>query len=105
MTDEKDEEGAFFDRADAFIGMANEYCDRVEVGRVSSSFMFGMSRFTAWACANGFDSASAMKKERDEAVDYYVSQFRQMLSDNVDDYLKNYDSYMKGREEGSDPES
>lgn len=100
MTDQNqdEDERAFFDRADSFIRLANDHCDRVEAGRVSASFMFALARFNAFVCAGTCKSAEEMKGDRKRALDYFTAQFRKMLGDNFDDYVEHFDQYT-----GSDP--
>jgi len=76
-TEEKPKvDDAFYDRADSFIHLANEHCADMGRGKVSASFMYGMSRFNAWVSATGFD----MKASRQETVDYI---------DHFDKYIAN----------------
>ena len=37
----------FYNRADSFIHLANDHCANIGRGKVSASFMYGMSRFNA----------------------------------------------------------
>jgi hypothetical protein len=34
-----------------------------------------------------------MLAAKDETVEYFVEQFRSMLKENYDDYIKNFESY------------
>jgi hypothetical protein len=45
----------FYDRADSFIHLANDHCANMGRGKVSVSFMYGVSRFNAWVSATGFE--------------------------------------------------
>jgi hypothetical protein len=86
---------AFYDRADSFIRLANEHSEKTPLGKTSASFMFGLSRFNAWVVASSCDSRKAMAKEREHALGYFVAEFRKMLEQNLDDYLENFDDYMR----------
>jgi hypothetical protein len=57
--------------------------------------MYATSRFNAWVSACGFESATDMLAAKDETMEYFVGQFRAMLQENFDDYIKNFDSYMQ----------
>lgn len=87
----------FYDRADAFIHLANEHCGKMGRGKVSASFMYGMSRFNAWVSACGFHSAEEMQEAKAETLEYFVRQYRAMLEENLEDYIENFDEYMKKR--------
>ena len=57
--------------------------------------MYATARFNAWVSACGFASASEMTAAREETIGYFVEQYRLMLEENLDDYVSNFDSYMK----------
>jgi len=86
---------AFYKRADAHIHLANAQLAEVGRGKVSASFMYAVARFNAWISACGFESADEMQVSRDEAVEYFVNEYRQMLSQNLDDYIANFESYLR----------
>ncbi len=58
MSTETQESGLdekFFERADAYINLANEHINtKVEPRLVSTSLMFASARFNAWISASGF---------------------------------------------------
>jgi hypothetical protein len=85
----------FYDRADAFIHLANVQCDELDRGKVSASFLYSVARFNAWIIAMKCSSTAELSEAREEAVEYFCKQYRAMLLDNVDDYIKNFDKYMK----------
>lgn len=93
MSDEVDDK--FYDRADAHIHLSNSQRDDISRGKVSASMMYATARFNAWVSACGPDSGDEMAAKKDEVVDYFVTQYRSMLEENLDDYIKNFDSYMK----------
>jgi hypothetical protein len=85
----------FYDRADEHIHLANEQCERIGVGKVSASFMYGMARFNAWVNACGFESAEQMKGAKEETIEYFTKQYKAMLEENLSDYIKHFDKYIK----------
>ena len=85
---------AFFARADDHINLSNKQLSAVKSGEVSASMMYGTARFNAWLSACGFDSGSDMAKQRDDLIEYFVSQYRAMLEENLDDYIANFENYM-----------
>lgn len=100
MADSIPVDDAFYDRADSFIRLANEHCAKTPHGKVSASFMFGLSRFNAWVVASSSDSREGMAKEREQAIEYFLGEYRKMLEQNLDDYIENFDDYM-GDDDGN----
>jgi hypothetical protein len=97
-TEEKPKvDDTFYGRADSFIHLANEHCADMGRGKVSASFMYGMSRFNAWVSATGFESADDMKASRQEMVDYFVAQYKAMLEENMDDYIDHFAKYISNK--------
>lgn len=93
MKSEIDKE--FFERADAYITIANEQAANVNRGKVSASMMFATARFNAWVSASGTDSSDELASVREEALTYFVNEYRQMLEENLDEYIEHFDDYMK----------
>jgi len=92
MTEDTDEK--FFKRADAHIFLANEQLPDAARGKVSASLMFAASRFNAWSSAVDLQSAEELKNRRAEVIDYFITQYRAMLEDNITNYIENFDDFM-----------
>lgn len=90
-----DHDADFFVRADAHIYLANEQVSTTPRGKVSASFLYGASRFNAWVAACRCDSADELREAKDEIVEYFLQQYRGKLIENLDDYIANFDKYMK----------
>ena len=90
---------AFYARADAHINLANEEAEEASHEAVNASMMFASARFSAFLSARGFKSGEAMAAKRDETVEYFVAGFRQMLEGNLDAYIRNFDAYLKPKED------
>jgi hypothetical protein len=91
---------AFFDRADAYIKLANNQMEKgIQAGEVSPSFMYGLARYSAWFTASGWTNANDMADAKDETVRFFVSEFRRMLELNMDDYIQNFDNYVQASEQ------
>jgi len=90
-----EQDDKFYDRADEHIGIANEQISaEVGKGKVSASFMYAVARFNSWISASTCDDQEEMIKDRDYFIDYFTKQYREMLEENLDDYIENFDSYM-----------
>lgn len=83
----------FFDRVDKFIYMANEQCKTAISGKVSSSLLYAAARFGAYDVAKKSASVAEMKNDREEAIEFFCGRFRDMLVENIDEYIANYDQY------------
>jgi hypothetical protein len=87
----------FWERADEIILLANKQCEKAASGKVSSSLLYASSRFSAFLLASTADDGEEMKKERDKAIKYFTDQYKNMLIDNLDDYIENHKEYFKKR--------
>ena len=83
----------FFDRADAHIHLSNSQLAGIDPGKVSASMMYATARFNAYVSWIGFRYAADMAGQRDETIRYFTEQYRLMLEDNLDDYIKNFETY------------
>jgi hypothetical protein len=92
MTAETDK--AFFERADAYITLANEQATDVSRGKASASMMFATARFNAWVSASGTESGEELAAVKDEALEYFLGEYRKMLEENLDEYIEHFDKYM-----------
>jgi hypothetical protein len=84
----------FWNRADRFIHIANDFCDQTSRGKVSSSLLYAAARFSSFVVASSAKSASEIQHQKEAALEYFVGQYRQMLEENLDDQIKNFDIYM-----------
>lgn len=93
-----DIDDGLYNRADAFIDLANEQCTTTERDKVSASLMYSSARFNSWLCATEFSSGAEMRHAKLDRIAYFVAQYRTMLEENMDSYIKNFDDYMKPNE-------
>ena len=90
-----DPDDQFYDRADAHIHLSNDQINDIGQGKVSASMMYATARFNAWISACGPESGEELAKSKDEIIDYFADEFRKMLDENLDDYIQNFEKYMK----------
>ncbi|WP_072680850.1 DUF3144 domain-containing protein [Arcobacter sp. LA11] len=87
----KDKE-AFVKRADAHIFLANDQMsEEVSPGEVSSSFMYGLTRFNAWIAARSFETKEDMIEGKEEAIEYFLKEYKQMLEQHLDEHIEKFD--------------
>ena len=97
-----DTDKEFFERADAYITLANEQAANVSRGKVSASMMFATARFNAWVSASGTESGEELAAVKEEAIEYFVSEYRKMLEENLGEYIEHFDTYMGGDSENTE---
>lgn len=85
----------FFDRADKHIDLSNAQLGDATAGKVSASMMYAAARFNVWLSASELGSKAELKKEKQRTIKYFMTQYRKMLEDNMEDYIENFDSYVK----------
>ena len=86
----------FFQRVDTLIAITNGYIkSEVHPTRVSNSFMFAAARFNAWMVAAGYKNVEEFASEKEKVLTHFTEQYKMMLNENLDDYIKNFDKYMK----------
>lgn len=84
----------FFERADSIITLANsQLSPSSHTGQVAASLTYAAARFAVSSASIGFVKGSDLKKEKADIIAFYVKQYEQMLSDNIDDYATNFDTY------------
>ena len=84
----------FWQRVNALINLANGQCDGAHPNEVSASTLYAAARFNAFIVAQTTGSAENMALEKARALDYFTDQFRKMMEDNLDDFTKNFGTYM-----------
>jgi len=82
----------FLKRADAHIMLANEQMkEELTAGEISASFMYGAARFNAWMAATSFETKDDMKREKMNAVEYFMKEYKLALEEHFDNHIDNYD--------------
>ena len=84
---------AFWERADAVINLANQQTESAGSEDVSGSLLYASARFNAFLIAAQAGDADVLRTGKEDAVDYFTEQYRQLLLDNLDDYIENFDEY------------
>lgn len=86
----------FYKRADEHIKLSNNQISKdIPLGDISASMMYSTARFNAWMNAFSCDNSVEMKVQRQETIDYFIEEYRKMLNENLDEYIENFDAYMK----------
>jgi len=73
-----------YQRADQHIKLSNNQITKdMPVGNISASMMYSTARFNAWMQAYTCDSSVQMSVKKNEAIDYFVDEYRKMLNENL----------------------
>jgi len=87
----------FWKRADEYIAIANNQAENEAVGSVGSSLLYAAARFNAFNVAYNVGGVEEMKKHKEDAIKFYMDQFKSMLTENLDDYITNYEKYIPNK--------
>ncbi|MGL4476563.1 MAG: DUF3144 domain-containing protein [Shewanella sp.] len=76
---------SLYELADQFIALANELAQQQQdVGKVGSALRFAAARFNAFEAAL---KSADLAAEKDNALEWFSQDFKEMLSDNLDDHI------------------
>lgn len=89
---EKDNE--FYEMADAHIALANQQSKNINQGKVSATFLYAAARFNTFIVASNADSADDFSENRENAIEYFMTEYRKMLEEHFADYQQNYEKYI-----------
>ncbi|AQS39944.1 Protein of unknown function (DUF3144) [Shewanella psychrophila] len=84
---EAEKETTIFQLADQFIALANELSAKEQdVSKVGTAMRFAASRFNAFEASLKSADLSA---ERDNAIEWFTNEYKEMLTDNLNDHISN----------------
>jgi hypothetical protein len=89
----------FYERADAFIHLANDQQLKIHRSYVSASMMHGTARFNIYVSAVKAVSAEQLAASREMIVDYFIASYRKSLNLHLDDYVANFEDYVRTDDE------
>ncbi|SFV62932.1 hypothetical protein MNB_SV-3-1610 [hydrothermal vent metagenome] len=100
MSQPQERDEKFYERADAHIALANDQINTKETHPTlaNDSLIYATARFNAWIVAASFTSSEEIQNDRANAIEYFTNAYKTMLEEHLDDYIANYDVYMKGAE-------
>lgn len=80
-------ETTLYELADQFIALANDLSQKEgDVGKVGTALRFAAARFNAFEASIKSGDLAA---EKNNALDWFSNEYREMLSDNLDDHIAN----------------
>lgn len=69
----------FLDLVDKFINLANQLAEHGKAGEASAAILFAAGRYNAF----NFISNGGTTQDQDQAVEFYVSEYRKALVSNL----------------------
>lgn len=94
MSDE-DLDKEFRRMADAFIDLANQQIQQDNREIVSMALLYAAARFNSFVAASHAPDLNKFDADRSKAYEFFLSKYKEMLNENLDDYRKLYDESMK----------
>ena len=88
--DKKSQDSTFWERADAFINLANDQSSDESISRVANSLLYAAARYNAFDYWTVHENAVKFSESRREAIDACIERFRKMLEENFDDHLDHF---------------
>lgn len=73
--------------ADQFINVANALVadSKQDIARVGGAMCYAVARFNAHEASS---KTTDLVATRDEAIEWFSNQYKQMLTDNIDQYIE-----------------
>jgi hypothetical protein len=93
MSENAPAEKTFQERCDEFIALANQQHAETEVDNVNAAILFSAARFTVFSTARQFDDVEKLKEEKQKIVDYFSQRYREMMEQNLEEYMDRFDDY------------
>ena len=94
MSDNKD---AFFELTDAFIDLANQKGADIDATEMSEAMIYAAARYSAYTIASSCENPQELIDDERDATKHFVHHFKTLLIDNLNDYLDNFDTYLKDK--------
>ena len=78
---------------DSFIDRANELAELSSPENVGMALLFAASRFNAFVVSQHAENKEDYEKDVKKAQQFFTSQYKDMLTENLEDYKKVYQKY------------
>ena len=78
---------------DSFIDRANELADQNSLENVGMALLYAASRFNAFVVSQHAENLEGYEKDVVKAQKFFVSQYQEMLNENLGDYKKVFQKY------------
>ena len=78
---------------DSFIDRANDLAEQNSPENVGMALLFAASRFNAFVVSQHAENREDYERDMEKARQFFLSQYQEMLSENLQEYKKVYDKY------------
>lgn len=85
----------FWEIADSFVNLANQHLDHIGQGKVSAAMLYAAARFNSFVVASAAGSVEELKRDQEEALEYFTEQYRKMLRENLADHIEHFEANTK----------
>ncbi|MBT6700697.1 MAG: DUF3144 domain-containing protein [Gammaproteobacteria bacterium] len=85
---EEELDSQFKEMIDSFIDQANELSKQNHIENVSLALLHAASRYNAYVVSNHATSLTEYESELDKARSFFMSNYDDMLNENLQDYKK-----------------
>jgi phosphate uptake regulator len=92
---EEEVDALYRNMIDAFIDQANELAEQNSPENVGMALLFAASRFNAFVVSQHAENIGDYEKDLKKAQEFFSSQYREMLNENLEDYKSVYAKYHK----------
>ncbi|MCZ6722975.1 MAG: DUF3144 domain-containing protein [Gammaproteobacteria bacterium] len=90
---EEEVDALYREMIDSFIDRANELAEGNSPENVGMALLFAASRFNAFVVSQHAENIDDYEKDLVKAQDFFSSQYREMLNENLEDYKSVYAKY------------
>jgi hypothetical protein len=80
---------------DAFIDRANDFAEKNGSENTGMALLFAASRFNAFVVSQHAETPEGYEADLAKARNFFQSQYREMLDENLEDYKQVYSKYSK----------
>lgn len=92
----QDKNQQIFDLVDALVERVNQATDdSLTPGDAHQALMFAAARYGAFIVADSSETKADFQQDKLDSRNFYMDQFRQLLNENLDDYLHNFNDYLE----------
>ena len=93
--DQEEVDVRYREMIDSFIDRANELAELNSPENVGMALLFAASRFNAFVVSQHAENVDDYEKDMKKAQDFFISQYQEMLNENLEDYKSVYAKYSK----------
>ncbi|HEC45301.1 MAG: hypothetical protein B6D54_01230 [Epsilonproteobacteria bacterium 4484_65] len=96
MSQQQDRDENFYKRADALIALANDHINTAQTrpALANDSLLYASARFSTWIAAASFKNGEEFRNDKEDIIEFFTNQYKEMIEEHFKDYAENYDTYI-----------